>query len=143
MKVMQSSARRRKLKSMSRIIRESYLAGHRMFTILISCHELSVRLRQSDPVIVDCRYNLMKLSAQAAKHISRIIFPALFILMHINDPSGPPVTNRGRHPLPIDEKINALFGSLGLSKNIQVVIYNDSYGTFNGKVIVDVSIHAA
>ena len=104
-----------------------------MFTTLISCQELSDRLGQSDIVIVDCRHDLMSLSAGREAYQQDHIPGAVYLDVY-DDLSGPPVTNRGRHPLPTDEKINALFGRLGLNKNTQVVVYDDSYGAFAARL---------
>jgi thiosulfate/3-mercaptopyruvate sulfurtransferase len=99
-----------------------------MFTTLITPADLVTLLERAEPcVVVDCRFKLAApeagRAAYRAGHLPRAVYADLD-----RDLSGPPVTDRGRHPLPAPETLVALFGRLGIVPGIQVVGYDDMGG---------------
>src|SRR5207249_3508007 len=50
------------------------------------------------------------------------------------DLSGPPVTNRSRHPLPLPEALIALFGRLGIDRTKQVLVYDSASGSVSARL---------
>jgi thiosulfate/3-mercaptopyruvate sulfurtransferase len=48
--------------------------------------------------------------------------------------SGPPITNRGRHPLPTPEALCGIFGELGIETGKQVVVYDSAAGSIGARL---------
>ncbi len=104
-----------------------------MFTTLISCEELHGRLSDPDLRIIDCRYDLMDKTAGRLAYQTGHIPAAIYLDVH-DDLSGPPITNRGRHPLPTEAEMNRLFSRAGIGQDTQVVVYDDSFGAFAARM---------
>ena len=94
------------------------------FTTLISPEILAEHLDDPAWIVVDCRFSLADTEAgRRAYHRAHI--PGA-VYAHLDDDlSGPPVTDRGRHPLPTPPALRALFGRLGIDETKQVVAYDD------------------
>jgi len=100
---------------------------------LIDCEDLDATLRQAGRIIVDCRYDLKDGERGYRDYLSAHIPGAVYADLH-NDLSGPPMTDCGRHPLPSPEAQNALFMRLGINRDFGVVVYDDIYGAFAGRL---------
>lgn len=104
-----------------------------MFTTLIDTDSLQRELDNPDWLICDCRYDLMDKTAGANAFNDSHIPGAVYLDLH-DDLSGPPVTNKGRHPLPTDEAMQALFRRLGITPATQVVVYDNANGSFAARL---------
>lgn len=104
-----------------------------MYKTLISTEQLLENIGHADWVIVDCRFDLMKPDSGREKFQQAHIKGAVFADVH-DDLSGPPVTDHGRHPLPTEQALNALFSSLGIQSSSQVVVYDDMGGAFAARL---------
>lgn len=104
-----------------------------MYTTLIDCDMLAENLDNPDWVIVDCRYDLMDVDAgQKAWQESHI--PGAVYASVSHDLSGPPFTDCGRHPMPCPEAMIASFSRLGIGPGKQVVVYDDTGGSFAARL---------
>jgi thiosulfate/3-mercaptopyruvate sulfurtransferase len=108
-----------------------------MWDTVVRCAEVQALL--DDPVatpglvLVDCRADLKDHSAGARAYAEGHIPGAVFAALE-GDLSGPPVTDRGRHPLPTPAALAALFGRLGIDAGRQVVAYDDLGGAFAARL---------
>ena len=100
-----------------------------MFNTLIDCNSLLTNLNNPDWLIFDTRYDLTNKDAGKEAYQQGHIPGAIYVDLH-DDLSGPPITNRGRHPLPTVATMNSLFSRLGINKDSQVVVYDDVFGSF-------------
>ena len=99
-----------------------------MFNTLIDFNSLVKEIDNPDWIIIDVRYDLMDQDAGRADFEQGHISGATYLSLH-DDLSGPPVTNRGRHPLLTDESTAALFSTLGINEKTQLVIYDNAGGS--------------
>ena len=98
-----------------------------MFTTLIDVQRLSEHYEDLNWVIVDCRFSLADTTAGRTAYEKAHIPGAVYA--HLDDDlSGPPVTDRGRHPLPTPSALTKMFGRLGISADTQVIAYDDVNG---------------
>ncbi|MEX2479953.1 MAG: sulfurtransferase [Gammaproteobacteria bacterium] len=98
-----------------------------MYQTLIACSELAAIIDDTDVIVVDCRFDLGAPAAARAAWLEAHVPGAVYA--HLDDDlSGPPTTDRGRHPLPPPATIAARCGRLGIGDGSQVVIYDDSHG---------------
>lgn len=104
-----------------------------MFNTLIDVASLNDRLAEKNWIIVDCRYDLSDPASGEEVWLEAHIPGAVFADLH-DDLSGPPVTDHGRHPLPVPEKLINLFQRLGISNRSQVVVYDNVYGSFAARL---------
>lgn len=104
-----------------------------MFTTLISEVELFNGYDHPDWIIFDARYDLMDKDAGKNAYLQEHIPGAVYVDLH-DDLSRPPSTNGGRHPLPTVDTMNALFSELGICSNMQVVVYDNSAGSFAARL---------
>lgn len=98
-----------------------------MFTTLISPDELLPLMEHEELTILDCRHNLGDLGmgerAYARSHLPGARF------FHLDrDLSGPKNGGNGRHPLPDRETMAARFAAAGISRDSQVVAYDQDSG---------------
>jgi len=95
------------------------------YTTLISPESLFQYMDDPRWVVVDCRFSLA--DTEAGRRAYRRAHIPGAVYAHLDeDLSGPPVTDRGRHPLPTPEALRALFGRLGIDEGKQVVAYDDA-----------------
>lgn len=103
------------------------------FSTLLTPGTLASHLDDPDWVIVDCRFDLAEPEAgrQAYRegHIPGAVYADLNEAL-----SGPPVTDRGRHPLPAPDALRALFGRLGIGPETQVGAYDDAGGAIAARL---------
>lgn len=83
--------------------------------------------------IVDCRADLSDPDAGRKAFEAGHIIGAVFADLE-KDMSGPPVTNRGRHPLPTDEALAALLGRLAIDSETCVIAYDAHGGAFAARL---------
>lgn len=98
-----------------------------MYTTLVDAATLLARVEDENWVIVDCRFDLADTAAGRRAYEEAHIPGAVYA--HLDDDlSGPPVTDKGRHPLPPPAALTKLFGRLGIDHNTQVVAYDGGNG---------------
>lgn len=108
-----------------------------MYCTLISAGELAALV--ADPsraerlLIADCRASLADPDAGRAAYDAGHVPGAVHLSLE-TDLSGPPVTNAGRHPLPTDEALAALFSRLGVTRDTQIVAYDADGGAFAARL---------
>lgn len=104
-----------------------------MYQTLIEPQALEANLSNPNWIIVDCRFQLDDTEAGEKAYLAGHIPGALYV--HLDrDLSGPPVTDSGRHPLPTPAALTALFSRLGISRETQVVAYDDARGVFASRL---------
>ncbi len=103
------------------------------FTTLIDKKTLARHLQDPGWIIVDCSYDLADKNAGRNSYLESHIKGAVFADVH-DDLSGPPVTDNGRHPLPTEEALNRLFSRLGINHDSQVIVYDNAYACFAGRL---------
>ena len=94
---------------------------------LVTVAELAAACAEPDLVIVDCRFDLGDPAAGRAAYLEAHI-PGAHYADLARDLSGPPATDRGRHPLPPPARLAAVFSALGIETATAVVAYDDSGG---------------
>ena len=104
-----------------------------MFTTLIDYDALYENHNNSDWLVFDTRYDLMNKSAGREAYLQGHIPGAIYVDLH-DDLSRPPATNKGRHPLPTSDAMNKLFSELGVGPDIQVIVYDDMFGSFAARL---------
>src|SRR2546423_11380585 len=104
-----------------------------MYKVLIDCNTLNAHLGDPQWVIVDCRGDLFDPATGRKAYLHSHIPGAVYA--HLDqDLSGPPVTNRSRHPLPLPEVLIALFGRLGIDRSKQVLVYDSASGSVSARL---------
>lgn len=105
-----------------------------MFTTLISADELA---SLSDVVVVDCRHDLMLLTAGRAAYEAGHIPGAVFADME-HELAGPKRDAggvfKGRHPLPSQDDFIALLRRWGVNDDTQVVAYDAHGGMYAARL---------
>lgn len=104
-----------------------------MYSTLINTDELHPLLLEGTAVIVDCRFSLADKNAGWLAYLNGHIPGAIYAHLE-RDLSGPPVTDRGRHPLPTAEALRALFGRMGIASDRQVVVYDEGSGAYAARL---------
>lgn len=104
-----------------------------MSALLVTTHELSSRLGDSNTVICDCRHDLIDLErgrrAYAEGHISGAHF------LHLDDDlSGKKTGKNGRHPLPDVDTFTKKMGSIGIDGGTHVIAYDDAGGPYAARL---------
>ena len=91
---------------------------------LISAAQLAQRLNEPDLRIVDCRFVLGQPEAGRRQYLDGHIAGAVFLSLDddLADPVGD--GDRGRHPLPSQERFTAAIRAAGISENTTVVAYD-------------------
>lgn len=104
-----------------------------MYTSLISRELLLSHLHHPKWIIADCRFSLADSSSGLRAYQQSHIPGALYI--HLDqDLSSQPVTDHGRHPLPSERQMRALFSRMGVESGSQVVVYDDLNGAFASRL---------
>ena len=104
-----------------------------VFTTLIDKKTLANHLNTPNWIIVDCSYDLADKNSGRNSYLGFHIKGAVFADL-LDDLSGPPVTDQGRHPLPTEEALNRLFSRLGINHDSQVIVYDNAFGCFSGRL---------
>ncbi len=97
------------------------------FDTLIEVPSLVTLIENSNPIVVDCRFDFE--DREAARYAYERGHIPSAVYAHLEDDlCGPPITDHGRHPLPSAKALVYLFANLGISEGIQVVAYDDANG---------------
>ena len=104
-----------------------------MYSTVIDLNVLKDHCNDPDWVIIDCRYDLADKNAGRNAYMESHIPGAIYADLH-DDLSGPPVTNKGRHPLPTPDALNQIFSRLGISNECQVIAYDGVGGSFAARL---------
>ncbi len=104
-----------------------------MYATLITPTELAAHTRDSQWLIVDCRFDLARPdsgeTAYRTSHIPNAVYA------HLDRDLAAPVTpDSGRHPLPAPEKFAAILSAWGLTSDTQVVAYDADSGAFAARL---------
>ncbi|MCI0397067.1 MAG: sulfurtransferase [Chloroflexi bacterium] len=103
------------------------------YTTLLTPKTVYQHLDDPTWVIVDCRFNLADTEAGRRAYEQGHVPGAVYA--HVDrDLSGPPVTDRGRHPLPTPEALRATFSRLGIDRSKQVVAYDEHNGSYAARL---------
>ena len=94
---------------------------------LVEVEDLKPLIGSDALAIVDCRFDLKDVDFGRAAYLAGHIPGAVHADLE-HDMSGPPTTDRGRHPLPPVARMRAVFGALGIDHATKVVAYDDSFG---------------
>ncbi len=103
------------------------------YTTLIAAQTVADHLGDPHWILVDCRFDLSDHEVGYQAYLQQHIPGAVYAHLD-NDLSGPPLKDRGRHPLPAPEALNALFRRLGINPESQVVVYDDSGGAYAARL---------
>ncbi|HEX8612961.1 MAG TPA: sulfurtransferase [Telluria sp.] len=108
-----------------------------MYTTLISAADLAGHIDNPAWVIVDCRHDLMNLSAgreaYAAGHLPHALFADIETDLS-GAKRGADGAFRGRHPLPVRADLVATLRSWGIDDETQVVAYDAHGGMFAARL---------
>jgi thiosulfate/3-mercaptopyruvate sulfurtransferase len=103
------------------------------FNTIIDAKSLYARLDDPALVIIDARFNLFDVDEGRAAYLSAHIPGAVYA--HLDeDLSGPPMTDAGRHPMPSQQALEALFSRFGIGADAQVVAYDQRDGLTASRV---------
>jgi thiosulfate/3-mercaptopyruvate sulfurtransferase len=107
-------------------------------TTLISTDELGAHLRGARPtegpwVIVDCRFDLKDESWGRQQYLEAHVPGAVYADLN-RDLAGERTGTNGRHPLPSVDALAATFGRLGISRDTQVVVYDQDTGLYASRL---------
>ena len=102
------------------------------YRTLISTDDLSSHLRDGW-AIVDCRYDLQNESWGHDQYRAAHIPGAVYVSLG-EDMAAPRTGKNGRHPLPSVEALAALFGRLGISRDTQVIAYDQDTGMYASRL---------
>jgi thiosulfate/3-mercaptopyruvate sulfurtransferase len=102
------------------------------YKTLISTETLASHLREAW-VIVDCRYDLQNESWGHEQYRVAHIPGAVYVSLgeHL---AAPRTGTNGRHPLPSVETLVATFGHLGISRDVQVIVYDQDTGMYASRL---------
>ena len=108
-----------------------------MHNLLITASELQQLKNQGAPcAVLDCSFDLMKPdlanSLFETVHIAGV-FPAN-LDQHLSTHDTALAVNGGRHPLPQRELVAQWLGSLGVSNDMQIVVYDRNKGHYCGRL---------
>lgn len=103
------------------------------YSTVVDADTLAKHLDDPSWVVVDCRFTLTD------PHAGRLAYEAAHIpgavYAHLDeDLSARPSTTTGRHPLPDAAILADKLGQLGIDNNMQVVVYDDTFGGMAGRL---------
>jgi len=98
-------------------------------TTLISPESLHEHIHRPDWAILDCRFDLLRPTWGQAAYLEGHIPGAVYAHLE-KDLSGPQTGTNGRHPLPPDAILGAVFARWGIDRHTQVVAYDDVGGGY-------------
>lgn len=98
-------------------------------TLLVSARNLASAIGANGdaPVIIDCRFNLLKPGAGHAAYLAGHI-PNAFYADLDRDLSAPREAHTGRHPLPDVDRLRAFFAGCGIADGVRAVAYDEGGG---------------
>lgn len=103
------------------------------FGLTIDVESLRQRLGDANLVIFDCRFDLASPSKGLKSYGEAHLPGALYAHLdhHLAGPTGP---DTGRHPLPRPEHFFRWLGECGVSRDSQIVVYDDSGGSIAARL---------
>jgi thiosulfate/3-mercaptopyruvate sulfurtransferase len=108
-----------------------------MYTTLISAPELAAHIDDKQWIVVDCRHDLLNLSAgrdgYAIGHLPNAVFGDIETELS-GSKYGADGAFRGRHPLPEKEALAALLRGWGADDDSQIVAYDAHGGMFAARL---------
>ena len=109
-----------------------------MYTTLISVAQLQEMMRLNQPLrVFDCSFELMKPGAGDAQFEETRIATAVRadLEQHLSATKGAPdAASAGRHPLPSRQKFAQWVGSVGLTPDMQAVVYDRQGVNYCGRL---------
>ena len=108
-----------------------------MYTTLISVDQLQTLRASGQPLMVfDCSFELMQPDAGDAQYLAGHIPGALRADLdrHLSAKGAPDAASGGRHPLPSRPALAAWLGSVGLTPEHQVVVYDRQGVNYCGRL---------
>jgi thiosulfate/3-mercaptopyruvate sulfurtransferase len=102
-------------------------------TTLVDVDTLVAHLDDPSWLVVDVRHNLVEPEAGRAAYRAGHIPGAAFLHMD-EDLSAPCSGSNGRHPLPDAATVAEKLGGLGITRDVQVVVYDDNGGMMAGRL---------
>ncbi len=102
-----------------------------MYTTLIDAEQLATVI--DDCVVVDCRHDLMDPAIGPIVYAQGHL-PRAWHLHQDTKLAGPRNGRNGRHPLPDRETFRQTLESIGLSDDLQLVVYDAQGGMFAGRL---------
>ena len=100
---------------------------------LVDAETVAGHLDSREWVVVDCRFDLGDPDAGYRQYLQSHIPGARFA--HLDeDLAAPPRPDQGRHPLPDPRRLTAWLGSQGITRDSQVVAYDDASGAFAARL---------
>ena len=99
------------------------------FTTLIDVESLRALMASAAVAVLDCRFDLAAPDAGRQAYLRSHIPGARYVDLN-RDLSAPVSAASGRHPLPDPVALDAFFRSLRVARNTQVVVYDESNGSF-------------
>ncbi len=100
---------------------------------LVTAEELARHLHDPSWAIFDCRFDLTRPGWGEEAYLEGHIPGALYVHLE-RDLSAEPMGTNGRHPLPSDDVLAALFSRLGIGDDDQVVAYDDKGGPYAARL---------
>lgn len=103
------------------------------YTTLISATDLHQHLNERDWIIIDCRFSLADTEAGFTAYRHGHIPNARYA--HLDKDLSSRITDfTGRHPLPNLTALGNKLSAWGITNNSQVVVYDNTSGTFAGRL---------
>jgi thiosulfate/3-mercaptopyruvate sulfurtransferase len=99
------------------------------FNTLIDVESLRALMAPPGIAVLDCRFDLAAPDAGRQAYLRSHIPGARYVDLN-RDLSAPVSAASGRHPLPDPVALDAFFRALGVVRNTQVVVYDESNGSF-------------
>jgi len=104
-----------------------------VYANLISVAELAPLVEAGTVAVFDCRDDLMRPGWGREAYLEGHVPGAVYVDLG-KDLSGPPITDQGRHPMPSEDALVALFSRLGIAPGMQVVAYDQRDGSIAARM---------
>lgn len=108
-----------------------------MYSTLISAPQLQTLMASGQPLMVfDCSFELMQPTGGDAQYLEQHLMGAVRADLdrHLSAKGAPDAASGGRHPLPAREAFAAWLGSVGLTPDMQVVVYDRQGANYCGRM---------
>lgn len=102
------------------------------YTTLVSTDILAAHLDGSW-AIVDCRFDLQNEAWGREQYLHAHVPGAVYASLN-DDLAAPRTGTNGRHPVPAPGELAATFGRLGISRDTQVVVYDQDSGLYASRL---------
>ena len=103
------------------------------FTTLVDVPTLRAHLDDPNWLVIDVRHQLAD-TAYGERVYGDSHIPGAVFLHCDRDLSGPMNRSNGRHPLPERQKLAARLAGIGIGRQTQVVVYDDTQGMIAGRL---------